>query len=122
MVASSTAARRASPIVLLDELARLATGIGLWILLWAVWYRTLWKAARKFRFAGEDQKSGFLTWCLMAATAFLINGIFDPSPEGPQAAVWLWTIFGAGAVMAVDANTARWRERQPSWAETVTGQ
>ncbi len=107
----------------LSVMARMGlTGFGLWILLWVVWYRTLWKAARKFRYAGQDQKSGFLTWSMMAATALLINGIFDPSLESPQAAVWLWTIFGAGAVLALDANTAHWRERRPSWAETVTGQ
>ena len=106
----------------LSVLARMGLiGASLWLTLWAVWYRTLWRAAKKFRYAGADQKSGFLKWCMIGATALLINGVFDPSLEGPQAAAWLWTIFGAGAVLAVEANTARWRQRRPTWAETVAG-
>ncbi len=107
----------------LSVMARMGLiGASLWVALWAVWYRTLWKGAKRLRFLGEDQKAGFLTWCMMGATALLINGVFDPSLEGPQAAVWLWTIFGAGAVIAVEGTTARWRQRQPSWAEAVPGQ
>jgi len=106
----------------LSVMARMGLiGIGLWVMLWGVWYRALWKGARRYRLAEEDQKAGFLTWCMIAATALLINGVFDPTLEGPQAAVWLWTIFGAGAVIAAEANLTRWVRREPSWADTVTG-
>ena len=91
-------------------------GAGLWIALWAMWYRHLWKARKRFKFAGDEQKAGFLAWCMVAAMAALINGIFDPSLEGPQAAVWVWSIFGLGAFVAVEGNVARWRKRTPAWA------
>ncbi len=106
----------------LSVMARMGLiGASLWVVLWGVWYRTLWKGAKRLRFLGEDRKSGFVTWCMMSATAILINGVFDPSLEGPQVAVWLWTIFGAGAVIAVEGNMVRWRRRQPAWSEAVRG-
>ena len=79
-----------------------------------MWYRTLWKARQRFVFVGEDQKAAFLAWCMIGALAMLINGIFDPSLEGPQAAVWLWCIVGMGAAIAIDGTTVRWRQRKPS--------
>jgi len=91
-------------------------GAGLWITLWVMWYRHLWKARKRFKFAGDEQKAGFLAWCMVAAMAALINGIFDPSLEGPQAAVWLWCIFGLGAFVAVEGTVVRWRKRTPAWA------
>lgn len=91
-------------------------GTGLWIALWVMWYRHLWKARKRFKFADDEQKAGFLAWCMVAAMAALINGIFDPSLEGPQAAVWLWCIFGLGAFVAVEGTVVRWRKRTPAWA------
>ncbi len=84
--------------------------------MWAVWYRHLWRAQARFRKIGEEQKAGFLMWCMVAALAALINGIFDPSLEGPQAAVWLWCIFGLGSFVAIEGTVVRWRERSPAWA------
>lgn len=99
----------------LSVLARMGLiGAGLWIAFWAIWYRTLWKARQRFLFVGEDQKAGFLAWCMVGVLAFLINGIFDPSLEGPQAAVWLWCIVGLGAAVAVDGTSVRWRHRRPA--------
>lgn len=99
----------------LSVMARMGlVGTGLWIAFWAVWYRTLWKARQRFRFVGEDQKAGFLSWVMVGALAFLINGVFDPSLEGPQAAVWLWSLVGIGAAIAVDGTTVRWRHRRPT--------
>ena len=89
-------------------------GTGLWIAFWAAWYHTLWKARKRFIFVGEEQKAGFLAWCMIGALAMLINGVFDPSLEGPQAAVWLWCIVGIGAAIAIDGTTVRWRQRRPS--------
>ena len=88
-------------------------GAGLWIAFWVAWYRTLWKARHRFTFVGEDQKAALLAWCMIGALAMLINGIFDPSLEGPQAAVWLWCIVGFGAAVAVDGTTVRWRQKRP---------
>ena len=84
-------------------------GTALWITLWAIWYRTLWRARKRFKAVGEDQRAGFLAWCMVAALTVLINGVFDPSLEGPQAAVWIWSVFGIGALVAVEGTVTRWQ-------------
>ncbi len=84
-------------------------GTALWIALWAIWYRHLWRARVQFKTVGEDQKAGFLAWCMVAALAALVNGVFDPSLEGPQAAIWIWSIYGLGAFVAVEGTVIRWR-------------
>lgn len=94
----------------LSVVARMGlVGAGLWISLWAFWYRNLWRARKRFKAIGEDQKAGFLAWCMVAAVTVLINGVFDPSLEGPQAAAWIWSIFGLGAFVAVEGSVTRWR-------------
>jgi hypothetical protein len=87
--------------------------------LWAFWFRHLWKARKRFRLLEEDQRSGFLAWCMVSAITILINGIFDPSLEGPQAAMWLWCIFGLGAFVAAEGNLVRWRQQAPAWARAT---
>ena len=91
-------------------------GAALWVILWAIWFRHLWKARKRFQLVEEDQRSGFLAWCMVAAITLLINGIFDPSLEGPQAAAWLWCIYGLGAFVAVEGNIVRWRQQGPAWS------
>ncbi|NNJ48521.1 MAG: O-antigen ligase family protein [Acidimicrobiia bacterium] len=94
----------------LSVVARMGlAGTALWIALWVFWYRHLWRARKRFKGVGEDQKAGFLDWCMVAILAALINGVFDPSLEGPQAAVWVWSIFGLGAFVAVEGNVSGWR-------------
>ncbi len=101
----------------LSVIARMGlVGASLWIALWALWFRHLWKSSKRFASIGEDQKAGFLAWCMVAALAALINGIFDPSLEGPQAAVWVWCIFGLGSLIAVEGTVIRWRGQTPAWA------
>ena len=103
----------------LSVIARMGVlGAALWIALWAFWFRHLWKARKRFQFVEEDQRSGFLAWCMVAAITMLINGIFDPSLEGPQAAIWLWCIYGLGAFVAAEGNMVRWRPQAPASART----
>ncbi|NNC91396.1 MAG: O-antigen ligase family protein [Acidimicrobiia bacterium] len=101
----------------LSVVARMGVlGAALWIGLWTFWFRHLWKARKRFQLVAEDQRSGFLAWCMVAAITMLINGIFDPSLEGPQAAIWLWCIYGLGAFVAAEGNIVRWRQQAPAWA------
>jgi O-antigen ligase len=94
----------------LSVIARMGlVGAGLWITLWAIWYRHLWKARKRFKAVGEQQKAGFLAWCMVAALTILINGVFDPSLEGPQAGIWIWSIYGLGAFVAIEGTVIRWR-------------
>lgn len=89
----------------LDVLARLGVvGLGLWILLWATWCWRLVASRRRLVRARLDHRRGMVDLCLLAAIAILINAFFDPSLEGAQAAVLLWTVFGIGAALS---NT-RW--------------
>jgi O-antigen ligase len=94
----------------LSVMARMGLlGTALWLALWVFWYRNLWRARKRFKAVGEEEKAGFLAWCMVAALTILINGVFDPSLEGPQAAAWIWSIFGLGAVVAVEGTVNRWR-------------
>jgi hypothetical protein len=36
---------------------------------------------------------------VVSAAAILVNAIFDPTIEGPQVGLVLWTIFGLGAAL-----------------------
>ncbi|MBT8203174.1 MAG: O-antigen ligase family protein [Acidimicrobiia bacterium] len=90
-------------------------GAGLWLALWGIWFRTLHRARKRFQLADQDQKAGFMAWCMVGALAMLINGVFDPSLEGPQAAIWLWCIFGLGAFVAIEGTVVRWSRAAPGW-------
>jgi len=96
----------------LSVLARMGLiGTSLWVALWAVWYVYLWRARKRLSQLGESQKAAVLSWCMVGAMAALINGFFDPSLEGPQAAVWLWSIYGLGSVVATEGTVGKWRSR-----------
>jgi O-Antigen ligase len=72
-------------------------GFFLWVLLWVTWCRSLIPFARSRR---DDVLKGFgdlAVWLLAGVSAFLVNAFFDPSLEGPQAGIWLWTLVGLGA-------------------------
>jgi hypothetical protein len=89
----------------LSVIARMGLiGAGLWVALWAVWYRQLYISYRRFTMLQEERKAAVIMWLMLATMAILLNGIFDPSLEGPQAAAWLWSMYGVGSVLAVEAK------------------
>lgn len=68
----------------------------LWVLFWALWLTALWAAGRDE--AGVP--SGRLaSWVVAAVAGILVNAVFDPVLEGPQVALWLWTLVGVGCAL-----------------------
>lgn len=84
----------------LDVLARMGVvGMSLWIALWVGWYWRLVRSCRRLAQRGLYVRRRVAVLCLMVVTATLVNSFFDPSLEGAQAAIPMWTAFGIGLVM-----------------------
>lgn len=83
----------------LTLLARMGLGgFALWVALWGAWFATLAPQARAAR-SMSDPRGGLAAWLLLAAVGILLNAVFDPTLEGPQVAIWLWTLFGIGCAL-----------------------
>lgn len=68
----------------------------LWVLFWALWLTALWAAGRH----EAARPSGRLaSWTTAAIAGILTNAVFDPVLEGPQVALWLWTLVGVGGAL-----------------------
>jgi hypothetical protein len=84
----------------LDVLARMGViGLSLWIALWVGWYWRLVRGCRRLAQRGLYVRRRVTVLCLMVVTATLVACLFDPTIEGAQAAVLMWTAFGIGLVM-----------------------
>lgn len=102
----------------LNVLARMGMiGAGFWVALWAVWYYHIFRARARLRMVDSPRRAAFLGWAMLAATAMLVNAFFDGTLEGPQAAVWLWAVFGLGAAIAMETNMREWRRRRTGTGE-----
>lgn len=74
-------------------------GLALWIATWWTWFAYMLQTRRMARGRG-DVATANLAGCLMAVNlAMLVNAFFDPALEGPQVAVWVWTLFGIGITL-----------------------
>jgi len=87
-------------------------GSALWVAMFASWYTSLIRARRQFRELGEDRRASLAFWLMLSMGAILINAFFDPTLEGPQVGVLVWTLFGAGAVLGVGARSVSSRRRR----------
>lgn len=97
----------------LSVLARMGTvGMALWVGMFASWYSSLVRARRQFRELGEDHRASLSLWLMLAMTGLLLNAIFDPTLEGPQVAVLLWSLFGLGAVLGIGSRSVGSRRRR----------
>lgn len=78
-------------------------GLTVWILLWLVWMvplvRALWR--RGLRRGGTTL--AVWAWAAVGVSSILINAFFDPTVEGPQVGIWLWTLTGIGVHMGLTA-------------------
>lgn len=97
----------------LNVLARMGViGLGFWVALWGVWYYHVFRARARLRMVESPRRVAFLGWAMLAATAMLINAFFDGTLEGPQVGVWLWSVFGLGAAVAMETNIREWQRRR----------
>jgi hypothetical protein len=84
-----------------DVLARLGLiGLAIWIFTWVAWSWRLLRARSRLTSLRAEDSRRILEVCFLAAIAILVNAFFDPSLEGAQVAVLLWTIFGVGAALS----------------------
>jgi hypothetical protein len=81
-------------------LARMGwVGVGLWVVVWVVWaFEVTLLRARLLR-RGRLVEAGLAAWLMVSAAMILTNAVFDPTLEGPQVAMWLWTVFGVGCAL-----------------------
>lgn len=74
-------------------------GLALWAMVWWTWFAHVLRTRRAARAHGDSRTANITGWLVAAITAMLINAFFDPALEGPQTAIWFWTLFGIGAVL-----------------------
>ena len=92
---------------LLDIFARMGIiGAALFVLFWAGWFRRLGRARRR---EPDDESRGVIGLCMCGALAILINSFFDPTLEGAQVAVVLYTLAGVGVAVARSPLTSQVR-------------
>ncbi len=97
----------------LSVLARMGfVGLALWIGLFWSWYSSLIRARRHFTELGEERRAALAMWLMLSMTAILVNAFFDPTLEGPQVGVLMWTLFGMGAVLGLGARSISGRRRR----------
>ncbi|MDH3606410.1 MAG: O-antigen ligase family protein [Acidimicrobiia bacterium] len=97
----------------LSVLARMGVvGTILWVAMFGAWFLNLSRARRQFIEIGEDRRAALSLWLMLAMIAILVNAFFDPTIEGPQVGVILWTTFGMGAVLGLGARSVGSRRRR----------
>ncbi|MGH3650206.1 MAG: O-antigen ligase family protein [Acidimicrobiia bacterium] len=86
----------------LTVLARMGwVGAVIWVLAWVFWFWETARARRRLSFAGHGRLAGLASWAIVAVTAIHINAIFDPTLEGPQVALWLWSFCALGIYLVI---------------------
>ncbi|MCH8966975.1 MAG: hypothetical protein IID43_04805 [Planctomycetes bacterium] len=81
----------------MTALARMGVpGFGLWIAVHVTFGVSLLLAFRRARRAGDVFWAQIDAWLLAYWVAALVVGAFDVYLEGPQGAIWLWTVVGLG--------------------------
>jgi len=94
----------------MSVVARLGVpGLALWLALWGVLFFQGVSLARRMLRRGERARGLVLLWILSSLAGILMNAIFDPTLEGPQIGIWLWTLVGVALqgrrlVLADDAD------------------
>jgi O-antigen ligase len=81
-------------------------GLLLWLGLYAslmVLFFRRWQRARR---AGDRFLQGVLAWAMCYWTAAVVNATLDVYLDGPQGAIWFWTVMGIGLAAARIQPTA----------------
>ena len=75
------------------------------------------RARRRLLMVDSPRRASYLGWAMLAMTALLVNAFFDGTIESPQVGVWVWSIFGLGAAIALEANLREWQRRREGGGE-----
>ena len=97
----------------LSVIARMGmVGALFWVAMFGTWFFQLAKSRRLYIELGEERHANLSTWVMLAVSGILLNAFFDPTIEGPQVGVWIWTLFGMGAVLGLGARASRSHHRR----------
>ncbi len=103
----------------LGVLARMGlVGAGLWIAFWVSWYTSALTARRRAIAGGAVSDAALLAWMTAVATMILVNAIFDPTLEGPQVAIPLWS--GVGVVLYLIGRRLPSAESEPASSAEIS--
>ncbi len=75
--------------------------LALWMLLQGAFAVYMLRAYIADRLAGRIALANVELWVLLYWSAFMINGMFDVFLEGPQGAIWFWSLFGYGLALLI---------------------
>ncbi len=82
-------------------------GLALWVLLQGAFGISLLRAYFRARRIRKTWWARVNLWILAYWTAFMVNGMFDVFLEGPQGAIWFWSLFGFG-IAVLNAQNRQW--------------
>lgn len=84
----------------LDVFARTGIlGATIWIMMFAIWYRRMWRAHRRYALFRNDADRGLIDFCMVSIVAIMVNSVFDPTLESAQVAAVAFCIFGFGIIV-----------------------
>ncbi len=96
-------------------------GLALWLALQAAFVGRLLAVGHRARQSGDRLLAAVCAWLLAYWVAMQCNAFFDVYLEGPQGAIWFWTVFGAGlAVRTTAAASTQKGTGKPSWTTEST--
>jgi O-antigen ligase/polysaccharide polymerase Wzy-like membrane protein len=85
----------------LTVLARMGVpGVGLWAAVHLAFGLAMLSLFRRASRAGDHLLSGVALWVMVFWAASMMNGAFDVYLEGPQGAIWTWSMIGIGIAAA----------------------
>jgi hypothetical protein len=98
----------------LSVLARTGvTGVVLWTTIWVAFAWTSYRNVLRASVARSRAQLGVAVWTSACVLGTIVNAFFDPTLEGPHAAIWMWVMVGLAAVTA----PRRVRPRKPPTVE-----
>ena len=83
-------------------------GVGLWFLLWVIWFTAMIRSRRALAARGLSAEAGIAVVAMACALAVLVNAVFDPSIEGPPVSAWIWSVYGLGMGLIVLSRPGNW--------------
>jgi len=78
-------------------------------------------AAKRLLADGESTRRALIAVLVVGVTVTLVNAYFDPTLEGAQVAIWLWTLVGLGTALAHPKPTQLVRQHVSSRSQRLRG-
>jgi O-antigen ligase len=90
-----------------DVFARMGLiGLALWLAFWGFFFFTALRTRFRMLAMGRALEAGLVGVCIAGVTAIVVNAYFDPTLEGAQVAILLWTLVGLTFGLAARSRSA----------------